>query len=622
MTTAPAPLARSLAPLSQESLAGYVLRLAHRLRRPPGRIGVLTGLAPYRLGRMARLPAHLLVDLGPERAAAFAAATRLSPPEVAALGLRQYAATYPPMAQAGTRTDGRVGFNVWAFTTASRFCPDCLAGDGSPIEHEHGGAWSHRWHLPVVFACTRHRRLLEHLCPNCRRPANLSYDGRASAILHLQGASLHPAQCRNLALDAPSRKPRPLCGADLITSDPVMRSLTPAQLTTVLRLQERLDQHLCAGAGTGSLFFPDLVAVSQLIKITWPIAADHAPLPTALADTLDTHIQDVRRRTADLPRGHNGREVIGPPAPAAATAALLAMSEHLLAEPDAATLREAMQALARTAFDTDRLRYAGIIRRQLSTPLALALSRQQFGFHATAGAGTSGVLRVASRPCLFAPRHVPQLLPTDWYERHLADFTAHLTVTSRSNTRLVRRAAALKLAEMTLGGTRDDGARLLAIPPGHAVSGFKQLRARTPDAHWGQFLAAVEAIAAELDGQDQRIDYARRRAALSAWAIPEEHWAALAAGLPTARAMRLPASVLLWARVTEGEYLFSPLVRADGTGPQLEGGGDLVREAAGLLGVRRGDKARLLERLAPYAEELAARCDARPAAEPAPRQER
>lgn len=471
---------------------------------------MLTGLAPYRLGRMVRLPAHLLVDLGPERAAAFAAATRLSLSEVAALSLRQYAAAYPPMAQAGTRTDGRVGFNVWAFTTASRFCPDCLAGDGSPIEHEHGGAWRHRWHLPVVFACTRHRRLLEHLCPHCRRPANLSFDGRASAILHLQGAGLHPAQCRNLALDAPSRRPRPLCGADLTTSDLGRRPLDPAQLTTVLRLQERLDHHLAADTGTGSLFFPDLVAVSQLIKITWPIAADLAPLPTAVSDTLDTHIQDVRRRTADLPHGHNGREVIGLPAPAAATAALLALSEHLLAERDAATLREAMQTLARTAFDTDRLRYAGVIRRQLSTPLARALSRQQFGFHALAGAGTSGVLRVASRPCRFTPAHIPQLLPIHWYERHLAGFTARLTATSRNNSRLVRRAAALKLAEMTLGGTPADGALLLAIPPGHAASGLKQLRARTPDTYWGQFLAGVETIAGELDRHDQRIDYAHR----------------------------------------------------------------------------------------------------------------
>lgn len=615
MTPAPAPLARSLVPLPQESLAGYVLRLAHRLRRPPGRIGVLTGLAPYRLGRMVRLPAHLLVDLGPERAAAFAAATRLSLSEVAALGLRQYAAAYPPMAQAGTRTDGRVGFNVWAFTTASRFCPDCLAGDGSPIEHEHGGAWRHRWHLPVVFACTRHRQLLEHLCPHCRRPANLSFDGRASAILHLQGAGLHPAQCRNLALDAPSRRPRPLCGADLTTSDLGRRPLDPAQLTTVLRLQERLDHHLAADTGTGSLFFPDLVAVSQLIKITWPSAADLAPLPTAVSDTLDTHIQDVRRRTADLPHGHNGREVIGPPAPAAATAALLAMSEHLLAERDAATLREAMQTLARTAFDTDRLRYAGVIRRQLSAPLARALSRQKFGFHALAGAGTSGVLRVASRPCRFTPAHIPQLLPIHWYERHLAGFTAHLTATSRNNSRLVRRAAALKLAEMTLGGTPADGALLLAIPPGHAASGLKQLRARTPNTHWGQFLAGVETIAGELDRHDQRIDYARRRAALGTWAIPQEHWAALTTGLPTAHAMRLPASVLVWARVTEGEYLFSPLIRADGTGPQLDGGADLVRETVHLLGVRRGDKARLLARLAPYTDELAAQCDSRTAAE-------
>ncbi len=59
----------------------------------------------------------------------------------------------------------------WVFTSATRYCPQCLAGDGSRIQQQHGGAWQKAWRLPVVFACPAHRQLLEHLCPSCRQPA-------------------------------------------------------------------------------------------------------------------------------------------------------------------------------------------------------------------------------------------------------------------------------------------------------------------------------------------------------------------------------------------------------------------------------------------------------------------
>jgi hypothetical protein len=59
----------------------------------------------------------------------------------------------------------------WVFTTASRCCPQCLTGDGSPIQRQHGGAWRKTWRLPVVFACPLHHRLLRHLCPSCGKPA-------------------------------------------------------------------------------------------------------------------------------------------------------------------------------------------------------------------------------------------------------------------------------------------------------------------------------------------------------------------------------------------------------------------------------------------------------------------
>ncbi|MFE4976437.1 TniQ family protein [Kitasatospora sp. NPDC056651] len=614
MTGTPRPLARSLAPLPDESLPGFLLRLAHRLNRTPARVAVLTGIAPYRLGHAVKLPAHLLVALRPEAAVRFAATTRLTPSEVRALGLRPHQVTYPPITDAGERPDGRFGSHVWAFTAASRFCPQCLAGDGTAVQSAHGGPWRLPCHLPVVFACTRHRRLLDHLCPCCRQPLNASVQGRAALILHPTGHALHPAQCRNHAPDAGTRKPKPACGTDLTTTAAGTRASADTDLGTLLDLQSRLLARLVSPAAGESLFFPDLIAVSQMITISWPAAVDNLSLPEVATDALDKHIHAIRRRTADRPHGDNGRIVIRPPPAAVACASLLAMSEYLVSHPDPAAARDCVQILARRAVERDRTRFVGIIRRgQFSLPLARALAVQRGGFHATAGAGTSASLRVPTRTCRFTAQGIPQLLPNAAYERHLAHFTTRLTVASRNNARLVRRAATLKLAEMTSGGTFSDSARLLGIPRGHALSGLQQLRLRTDgEDTWQQFLLGLDAIAAELDGQEHRIDYQRRRTVLEDWNIPPAHWAHLTDGLPTLDAapeLRICASVLVWTQVTEGDYLFSPLVRDRGWGGRLPGGPDLVRDLPHLAGARRGAKAFLLPRLAAYTQQTAAGCD-------------
>jgi len=62
--TAVQPLPRSLDPLPGESLAGFLLRLAHRLDLAPGRVAVLTGLGWTILGRSnLRVPAGRLLHL-------------------------------------------------------------------------------------------------------------------------------------------------------------------------------------------------------------------------------------------------------------------------------------------------------------------------------------------------------------------------------------------------------------------------------------------------------------------------------------------------------------------------------------------------------------------------------
>lgn len=152
-------LARSLAPLPEESLPGFLLRLAFRLDSAPGRLAQLVGLS----NRQYRLPAEFLIELPEPIAEVFGAVTRLSATEVRSMTLGTFAARC---------RNGVSGRNHWAFTLSSRYCPACLAGDGSAIQRALGGAWRLRWHLPVSFACREHHSMLLATCPACRNPPN------------------------------------------------------------------------------------------------------------------------------------------------------------------------------------------------------------------------------------------------------------------------------------------------------------------------------------------------------------------------------------------------------------------------------------------------------------------
>jgi hypothetical protein len=160
-----APDTRSLDPLPEESLRGYVLRLSYRLEISPSQLAVLTGLMPAvkRLG----LPAHLPHQIPSRRLAffedasalgAFAESTRLTRQEAENLQMVSFAALRLPDRGDGPLGDHRrFAFETpWVFTAASRWCPQCLAGDGSSLQAELGGPWRKHWHLPVAFICPEH----------------------------------------------------------------------------------------------------------------------------------------------------------------------------------------------------------------------------------------------------------------------------------------------------------------------------------------------------------------------------------------------------------------------------------------------------------------------------------
>lgn len=142
---------------------------------------------------------RLLLDLDIDR---FAHATRLTEDEATELTLRPWRSRYPPIARSLESRDPRGIRENWLFNDFPRYCPECLAGDGSPVQQQFGGTWKKIWLLPITFICPTHKVFLRH---RCRQPHGLQ---RMLVQLIPQAAdhTLRPDQCRfPIALEARTR---------------------------------------------------------------------------------------------------------------------------------------------------------------------------------------------------------------------------------------------------------------------------------------------------------------------------------------------------------------------------------------------------------------------------------
>ncbi|WP_333761412.1 hypothetical protein [Streptomyces sp. IBSBF 2390] len=183
-------------------------------------------------------------------------------------------------------------------------------------------------------------------------------------------------------------------------------------------------------------------------------------------------------------------------------------------------------------------------------------------------------------------------------------------------TRHLRRVTSLKLAEMSAGGTWPACAKALGIPWTTAQQSLNVLKRVLGSARaWAEFDRAVERIACALDSDSNRIDYANRRRELSSWHLSDASWAELCDGLKAFRSRPTSpnpsaATALLWALVTQGDYLHSPVLQ------QLR---DVERDTTSVVAsvnqilraakCGKGEKALLAKRLNEYAGHLALACD-------------
>jgi len=275
--SSPRPLARSLEPLAAESLGGYLLRLSCRLCVSPVELARLTGCAAD--GKVV-IRRTLLLTLDIQR---FAQATRISAAEATSLVFASWADRYPPIARTLAARESSGTLDGWLFNTSRRYCPDCLAGDGSPVQQQYGGPWKKAWHLPVAFACPQHQRFLRDGCPR----AHPAYPGIWRLIAFPSAASLHPAECRLPVTGESTGRHRPHCGARL-DQPGEQDTLRPSR--EVLGTQELLLTLLSPKrpAVEAARAFTDLRVIAALICLSWPLARDL--IDPALAGAVSRHV--------------------------------------------------------------------------------------------------------------------------------------------------------------------------------------------------------------------------------------------------------------------------------------------------------------------------------------------
>jgi hypothetical protein len=323
-------------PLPDESLPGFLLRLSNRLQISPAEIALATGLST----RLTDFAAYRMIELDSGRLRRFAVTARLTVPQASALTLAEE--QFRPLSLLRTSMSEAPGWvaiqETWIFIGGTRFCPRCLAGDGSPIQVEHGGAWNKHWRLAQVFACTTHRRLLLLRCPACRSYAHSRPSPTGMIRLvprpHL---ILHPLQCR-----VGEARSAPCPGRFDHAKRP---SKTPAvdDLPHLLTLQERFNQLLSGqlktttaiGASvTAAEYFAALRATTTLLRAGWTPERLFTSRPALLTD-LDQYFagRDRRARRDASHHRKRGNQHARVPMDPAAGASLLALAAEILDAP-------------------------------------------------------------------------------------------------------------------------------------------------------------------------------------------------------------------------------------------------------------------------------------------------
>lgn len=577
------PLPLSLAPIPDESLPGYLMRLAHRYGISPNDLARILGL---NRGSQSTVPLNHFLGLDSEAVNRISYMTRQTPAEVQRLTYADLQGTYPSVRRGQklqvVPSSARVmSQERWLFTTATRYCPQCLAGDGSEIQDEHGGGWNRLWRLPIYFACLTHRRVLSHRCPTCRMPALTKNPPATSQLIPAADtADLHPMDCRALALTQDGCVGR----FDTLQQDPAeAAALEPRDTATLLNLQHRFNELLRAhpdsatatSAGTevtSAQYFADLRAVTTVVGQHpggWNSLVSACSWITAessrLIERADAHARSTLERTDAVPSWARGSARPGPLDPLEHLGALALAAELIDTAADPVDLSDRLTRIfPDTAPTAQHLTYL----REWTTPdrpCSDAMRQAVAALHIGSALNATGkynrhkchlLVPAIEKPERLTARNIPQIIPPEiWTERF-----PQVSATSRRSQR--RQGAAIAVAAIENVDVAQAG-RLLKIPETTPCY-FAPLVDALGLAGLQELHKAVRGFVEELGRQQNLVDLRHRQDYLKAWKFPTSTWRSMLrrAHLDDVdtwadKGQHL-ATTYTWTRITQGDPHLAP----------------------------------------------------------------
>jgi len=571
--SAPRPLPRSLAVHPDESLAGYVLNIAARLRTNPGDAARRINLITDDGSRTPRIASAHAVRLPDALATALASTCRLSPKEVEGLTLARWSGPLLTPAVGYGAPTSEAG-RAWVSPPRTRACPRCLPRKDSALAD--GGAgyatWRTRWTLPWSFACVRHERLLLDRCPACATQLGIEWAfdkyGRERNNNGLLPSMLvrdqHPAACR-ARVTAQNRVGSAACGQRLDAEDLPARTVGPDVLAAQARIDRLLDRddedRLSLGAHVNKAqYLHDLRLVAFALQITdpdlWPLrppaGTEHALKAVAQYDA--GRPVGARRRP-----GQRWKLWTEPPDDSTVTAGTITAAMRILDQASTSDARDLLQPLVSAAAAAEPSLWSRVRLCGSPSPRLARFTSPGYG-----GLTSNHVLA----------RSVP-LLPAGLHGGHVPQFAGEDTdalvapLAPGTSARERRRATSLALHRLISGGDLHSAASALGIPQESARSAVARLgrglrAAGTDDAYWELLPVLVDRIAAH------RVHWEARRRLMADWHLPDEDWDHLCSGLvragarPSRPSPRLAVEALIWAQTTSGDVYLSP--QTDGLG--------------------------------------------------------
>ncbi|MGW0194090.1 hypothetical protein [Nonomuraea sp. NPDC003201] len=327
----------------------------------------------------------------------------------------------------------------------------------------------------------------------------------------------------------------------------------------------------CGQPTSPAHYFTDLRLVTSLVKASWPALRDMAP-SDLVAEAIDDHVERQQRALPDLLAQNSEawpayRLLDTPPRDMMALAGLLTISERLLGLACIDDIGECLQALPLGRMPQRRKTPWLRLVRSLHTTCSEGLREACHPLVKTVPRIRSGqrFRRGPTHVTVFGPEHVPAFLPSSWHERYFR----HLDGIS---SKLLRRVVVCRLIQMISGGGLGEAAEYLGIRTSthrggiYAAAGFVHTWARNrPDPR--EFDRALDSLTHALDSFPDKVNYHRRRNALSDWALDQASWESITSQLPPTIGTVQPdlgdqkrqfASIAIWTHLTQGEYQFAP----------------------------------------------------------------